>query len=155
MCQTPTPRTESRRVCSPGQVFSGLERHPCSPRVCRFDSQSGHTPTLQVPSPVGTYRKRPMDVYLTLMSLSLSLPLSIKAMRKCPQVRIKIRKEMRALSSAACLWLFVMRNKHRIGQLRPSPSRTFIALWVFFWHLSQSHLLFKTSLCHGQRGSVV
>ena len=41
----------------------------CTPKGCRFNSWSGHMPGLQFQSPVGMYRRQPIDVAL---SLSLS-----------------------------------------------------------------------------------
>ena len=62
---------------------------------CEFDSQAGHIPRLQVQSPAGARRRRQQCFSLSLfLSPSLSPPtthphlLSLKAMKKCPWVRI-------------------------------------------------------------------
>ena len=68
---------------------------PQTPKGCGFDSQSGHTPILQVPSPVRTHtkvavlslaqstgRRQPTDQCFSLnvsVSFSLPLPLSLKS----------------------------------------------------------------------------
>ena len=54
-----------------------------APKGCRFYSQSGHTPRLQVPAQSGAYRRQPIDVSLShgrFLFLSLFLPLSPRSM---------------------------------------------------------------------------
>ena len=84
------------------QLVGALSREP---QDCRFDSQSGHIPSCGFDfwsghgtclgsgfSPqLGVSEKKPIDVSLPL---SPHLPLSLKkAMKKCPQVRIKKKEE--------------------------------------------------------------
>ena len=72
-----------------------------TPKCCGFNSQSGHIPRLQVPSPdrKERYGRKPIDASLShqyfflSLSLSLSLPPSLSNISKTyPQVRIKNKK---------------------------------------------------------------
>ena len=83
---------------------------------CRFDS---HVHTI---SSLGAYGRQPMDASLSHQCFSASLPLSLKVMKKCPQVRVKIEllygpaatlkgiypKEMKSLAGRRLLHPYVL-----------------------------------------------
>ena len=70
---------------------------PNTPEGCRFNPQSGHIPRLWVQSPAGARSGGNQSMFLSCITVSLSpphphqyhLPLPAKAMKKCPQVKIK------------------------------------------------------------------
>ena len=57
----------------------------CTPKGCRFDFQSGHMPRLRVQALVGVRTGSNQSMFLSVSPFTLSL----KAMKKCPRVRIK------------------------------------------------------------------
>ena len=72
-----------------------------TPKGFRFNSQSGHTPSMQVRSrSVRAHKRGNQLMFLShdsvSLSLSLPLPLFLKAMKKRPQVRIKKNRKENA-----------------------------------------------------------
>ena len=80
-------------------------------KVCRFNPQPGHIPRLWVQPPGRLHTEGSGSMFLfhtgfIFLSLSppssLPLPLSLKAMKKCPQVRIK-KKNMNVILGGGVL----------------------------------------------------
>ena len=101
---------------------------PLSRRLkgCRFNSQSRHMPMLRVWSLVGMHvRRQPINVSLSHRYFSLSfflpLPLSLKTMKKCPQVR---GKRKRSRQSPGTLVALLTSDRCRIGETEGISART-------------------------------
>ena len=84
-----TPMIHIKNSSCPGRVAPLVGASSSTPKGCRFDPWSGHTPKLHIRSPVETHGRALIDVSLRWMFFSLFPILSCqKAIKTCPQVRI-------------------------------------------------------------------